>query len=119
MPMLREVGELDRFPYLMGLGLDREDIGRLPVASGSADQGGFYVEAASGETRLLAEGDPIPAGTWVAQEAIDDLKPTGGADLARGHGFGEGWGTQGRQIGGDASSPEEDSGGGRRAAEER
>jgi len=120
MQLLRDLGEVtpDRYPYLAGLGFDPEDAGRLAVAAASASQGGFYVEAASGDRRLLDEGDPIPAGVWLAQEEIDGLKPTLGADLGPDHGFGEGWGKQGAQLGGDVSSPEEDAGGTRRAANE-
>lgn len=123
MPMLREVGEPTTFSYLASLGLDPEDVGRLAVASGNAEAGGFYVEATSGDARLLSEGEAIPAGVWLAQSEIDGAKPGGGVDATvaggAGHGFGEGWGTQGPQLGGDRSYPEEDSGGFERAAAER
>lgn len=122
MPLLRELGDIERFPYLAGLGLDPDDAGRMQVSGGAATQGGFYVDAATGEARLFDRGDPIPPGVWLAQEEIDGLKPGLGADAGvgpgGGHGFGEGWGTQGRQIGGDASRPEEDTGGTRRATPE-
>lgn len=127
MPLLRELGDIERFPYLAGLGFDPEDAGRLLVAAGAATDGGFYVDAASGDARLLERGDPIPPGVWLAQEEIDGLKPSLGADadagvgaggVGGGHGFGEGWGTQGPQIGGDDSRPEEDTGGTRRAPPE-
>ena len=114
MPLLREVGTLDRYPYLAGLGLDPDDAGRLDLASGAADHTGFFVNAESGESQLLDEGDPVPPGTWIAQRDIDTIKP-GPGTRDEPHGFGEGWGVQGEQFGGDRSYPEEDSGGTRRA----
>ena len=113
MPMLREVGDVERYPYLAGLGLDRDDAGRLDLATGAADHGGFFVNAETGETRLLATGDAVPAGTWIAQRDIDAIRPGPGA-REEPHGFGEGWGAQGEQLGGDRSYPEEDAGGTRR-----
>ena len=111
MAMLRDLGSLDRFPYLAGLGQDPDDVGLADVAAGAAIEGGFYVDAASGDFRLLEEGDAIPAGVWVAQRSLDTLRP-GNATPADGpHGFGEGWGEQGPQLGGDRSIPEEDTGG--------
>ena len=110
MPLLRETGSLDRYPYLAGLGLDPDDAGRLDVVTNPVDHTGFFVDAASGESRLLNEGDPVPAGVWLAQRDIDTVKPGPGA-RDEPHGFGEGWGTQGEQFGGDRSYPEEDSGG--------
>ena len=110
MPLLRETGPLDRYPYLAGLGLDPDDAGRLDVVTGPVDHTGFFVDAESGESRLLNEGDPVPAGVWLAQRDIDTVKPGPGA-RDEPHGFGEGWGTQGEQFGGDRSYPEEDSGG--------
>ena len=112
--MLRELGELDRYPYLAGLGLDPDDAGRLDVASGGADHAGFYVNAETGDSQLLEPGAPLPAGVWIAQRDIDTIKPNPG-DREEPHGFGEGWGTQGEQFGGDRSYPEEDAGGTRRA----
>lgn len=111
MKMVRDLGPIDRFPYLVGLGFAPDDLGRIAVAAGRVAEPGLYVEAATGESRLLVEGEPVPAGVWVAQRAIDDLKPDGGVDLGGRHGFGEGWGRQGPQLGGDRSIPEEDAGG--------
>ena len=113
MAMVREVGSLERFPYLAGLGIDPEDAGRLDVAAGTADHAGFFVEAASGETRLLDEGEQIPDGVWIAQRDLDIVASGPGTREER-HGFGEGWGTQGEQFGGDRSYPSEDAGGTRR-----
>ena len=114
MALLRETGGLDQYPYLAGLGLDPDDAGRLDVTAGTADHAGFYVDAASGESRLLQEGDPVPDGVWVAQRDIDTLRP-GPGTREEPHGFGEGWGRQGEQLGGDRSYAEEDAGGTRRA----
>ena len=113
MPLLHEMGPLDHYPYLAGLGLDPDDAGRLDVAAGPVDHTGFFVDAASGESRLLNEGDRAPVGVWVAQRDIEDIKP-GPSTADEPHGFGEGWGKQGSQLGGDRSYPEEDSGGVRR-----
>ena len=111
MAMLRDLGPLDRFPYLSGLDFGPDDVGRLDVAAGVAAEGGFYVDAATGDSRLLEAGDAIPAGVWVGQRSIDSLRP-GDASPADGpHGFGEGFGEQGPQLGGDRSVPEEDAGG--------
>lgn len=111
MTMVRDLGPVDRFPYLAGLGFPPDDVGRLDVAQGRAADGGFYVDAASGDTRYLEQGDAIPDGAWVAQQTIDTLRP-GEAGAGDGpHGFGEGFGEQGPQLGGDRSIPEEDSGG--------
>jgi hypothetical protein len=113
MTMLRDLGTLDRFPHLRRLGLDPEDVGRLDVAGGAADHAGYFVEATSGEARLLQAGDPVPDGVWVAQRDLDGLRP-GPGTREEPHGFGEGWGKQGEQLGGDRSYPEEDAGGTRR-----
>ena len=113
MPLLRETGPLDRYPYLIGLGLDPDDAGRLDVVAGPVDHTGFFVDAVGGEARLLNEGDPTPAGVGVARRDLDSLVPNPG-DREEPHGFGEGWGTQGAQLGGDRSYPEEDAGGTRR-----
>ena len=113
MPLLRETGPLDRYPYLAILGLDPDDAGRLDVVAGPVAEGGILVDAATGESRLLAEGDLVPAGVWVTQEDIDIIKP-GPETRDLTHGFGEGWGDQGAQMGGDRSYPEEDAGGVRR-----
>lgn len=118
MTMLRERGALDRYPYLQGLGLAEDDLGRLDVAGAAADHDGFYVEAARGESRLLTTGEPFPEGTWIAQRDLDDLNPERDGDPIGAHGFGEGFGTQGRQFGGDRSYPEEDTGGTRRVMHE-
>ena len=115
MAMLRELGTLDRFPHLAALGLDPEDAERLDVVAGPVDHDGFYVEAATGESRLLAAGDLAPDGVWIAQRDIDTIKP-GPGSREEPHGFGEGWGTQGEQLGGDRSFPEEDAGGTRRVS---
>ena len=117
MAMLREIGPLDRFAYLTGLGLDPEDAGRLDVAAGAARHAGFFVDAATGESRLLNAGDPVPDGVWVAQRDLDLLAP-GPGTREEPHGFGEGWGTQREQLGGDRSYPEEDAGGTRRVTHE-
>lgn len=117
MAMLRELGSLDRFPYLAGLGLDPEDAGRLDVASGAVDHAGFFVDAATGESRLLNAGDLVPDGVWIAQRDIDLERP-GPGTRDEPHGFGEGWGIQGEQLGGDRSYPEEDAGGTRRVTHE-
>ncbi|MEA2597065.1 MAG: hypothetical protein QOF01_3534 [Thermomicrobiales bacterium] len=115
MRMVRDVATVDRLPYLARLGFDPDDAGRLAVAEGRADQTGLYVNVESGESRFFSEGDPMPDGIWVAQREIDDLRPDGGAEASpAGHGFGEGWGTQDEQLGGDRSYPEEDTGGTRR-----
>jgi hypothetical protein len=111
MKLLHDLGPIDRFPYLAGIGLDLEDLGRVEVAEGSVSDPGLYVDAATGASQLLVEGDRIPEGVWVAQQAIDDLKPDGGADIGGEHGAGQGWGRQGPQLGGDRSFPEEDTGG--------
>lgn len=110
MVMLRDYGTLDRFPYLAGLGIAPDDAGRLDVVDGAAGPGGIYVEASTGESRLFTSGDAMPAGVWVAQRDIDIVKPAQ-STVEEPHGFGEGWGTQGVQIGGDRSYPEEDTGG--------
>jgi hypothetical protein len=118
--MVRDIGAVDRFPYLASLGLDPADVGRLPVLddSKSVSDPGVYVEAASGESRVLEKGDSAPAGVWIAQEDLDSIKPDGGETTAAVQGFGEGWGKQGPQLGGDRSYAEEDSGGTRRVAHE-
>jgi hypothetical protein len=115
MRLVRDVAPVEGLPYLARLGFDPDDAGRLTVASDRAEQTGTYVEAASGESRLLHEGEHIPEGVWISQREIDDLKPHGGVEASPdGHGFGEGFGTQGEQFGGDRSYPEEDAGGTRR-----
>ncbi|HET8524066.1 MAG TPA: hypothetical protein VFL82_12595 [Thermomicrobiales bacterium] len=118
MTMVRDIGALDRFPYLASLGLDPADVGRLPVLGQSVSDPGIYVEAASGESQILEEGDSAPDGVWIAQEELDSIKPNGGQTTAAVLGFGEGWGKQGPQLGGDRSYAEEDSGGTRRVAHE-
>jgi len=116
MAMVRERGPLDQFPYLAGLEFDPDDIGRLDVAEGTSSEGGIYLDAHSGDSRLLAPGDPIPAGVWVAQRDLDDLLPRTPPVADGPHGFGEGFGTQAEQIGGDRSFQEEDAGGERRVS---
>src|SRR5215211_537238 len=113
MTLLRERGAFDQFAYLLSLKLDPEDAGRLDVADATVDHSGFYVEATSGEVRLLSEGDRTPDGIWIAQRDLDSLRE-GLPNLDEPHGFGEGFGAQGLQFGGDRSYPEEDSGGTRR-----
>jgi hypothetical protein len=113
MAMLRDLGSLDRFAHLHALGLDPADAGRLDVSQGTADHTGFFVEATTGDARLLQAGDPIPDGVWVARRDVDGLQQ-GPGTRDEPHGFGEGWGTQGAQLGGDRSYPEEDAGGTRR-----
>lgn len=115
MAMLHDLGPSDRFPYLAGLGLDPGDVGRLNVAEGIADRAGFFVDTAGGEARLLQVGDAIPDGVWVAQRDDDSLRP-GPGTREEPHGFGEGFGVQTEQVGGDRSYAEEDSGGTRRVA---
>ena len=90
MTMLRDAGPIDRFPYLNGLDLDHDDLGRIEVAAGTIGEAGLYVDAATGDSRLLDEGDPVPTGTWVAQREIDDLKPDLGADIPGELGAGQG-----------------------------
>jgi hypothetical protein len=115
MRIVRDVSPIERLPYLARLGFDPGDAGRLAVASDRAEQSGLFVEAGSGESRFLEEGDQVPEGVWISQREIDDLKPNGGVEASpAGHGFGEGFGTQGEQFGGDRSYPEEDAGGTRR-----
>jgi hypothetical protein len=115
MSMVRDVAPVERLTYLASLGFDPDDAGRLVAVDGRADQTGLYVEAETGRSLFLGEGDPVPGGIWVAQRDIDDLKPSGGVDVSpTGHGFGEGWGRQAEQVGGDRSYAEEDSGGTRR-----
>lgn len=115
MTLLRERGAFDQFSHLAELAIDPDDAGRLDVADASVAQTGFFVEATTGEARLLSEGEPTPAGTWIAQRDLDELRQ-GMPNLDEPHGFGEGFGTQGPQLGGDRSYPEEDSGGTRRVA---
>lgn len=115
MTMLRECGAFDRFTHLAGLDIDPDDAGRLDVADATVAQTGYFVEATTGEARLLAEGEPTPDGTWIAQRDLDTLRE-GLPNPEEPHGFGEGFGTQGPQLGGDRSYPEEDSGGTRRVA---
>jgi hypothetical protein len=116
--MVRDIGPVDRFPYLVSLGLDAADVGRLPVLDQSVVEPGVYVEAASGESRVLEQSDSPPNGVWIAQGDVDSIKPDGGETTAADLGFGEGWGKQGPQLGGDRSYAEEDSGGTRRVAHE-
>jgi hypothetical protein len=105
--LLREFGSPDRFTYLRRLRLDRGDLGRLDVATGTIRAGGLYVEAHSGETRLLQEGDSVPEGVWIARRDLDDLEADGPVetDVAGRHGFGEGWGAQGAQLGDPPPAP--------------
>lgn len=115
MGMVRDVAAVERLPFLARLGFDPDDAGRLPVAEGRANQTGLYVDATTGESVFVTEGDQLPDGVWVAQREIDDLRPSGGVEASPGgHGFGEGFGAQGEQFGGDRSYPEEDTGGTRR-----
>ena len=113
MPMLRDVDSVDQYPYLSRLGLNPDDTGRLEVASGAADHPGLFVNAETGESRLLAEDEAIPAGVWIAQREIDTISAGPGV-REEPHASGEGWGEQGDQLGGDRTYPEEDGGGMRR-----
>lgn len=115
MRMVRDLDSRDRLTYLQTLAYATDDLGRLPIAEGSADQAGLYIDLNSGESRLLSEGEAIPGGVWVAQRDLNDLRPSGGVEPTPGRsGFGEGWGEQGEQVGGDRSYPEDDTGGTRR-----
>ena len=116
MALLREHGALDQFNYINRLGLDPDDAGWREVATGISHHGGIYLDAVTGEALLVNPGDTVPPGVWVAQFAIDSLKPE--RATATGHGFGEGFGTQGVQFGGDRSYPVENNGGGRRVNQE-
>jgi len=111
MTMIHDLGPIDRFPYLAGIGLNPDDLGRVEVAEGTVADPGLYVDAATGESQFLAEGDNVPEGVWVTQRAIDDLKSDGGADIGGEHGAGQGFGRQGPQLGGDRSFPQADTGG--------
>jgi len=113
MAILRDYGSVDRYPYLDSLHLNPQDIGRLDVVTGTVTQEGFYVEVSSGESRLLTPGEEVPPGIWVAQLDIDSIEPDRNYDDLD-HGFGEGWGSQQEQLGGDRDYIEEDSGGTRR-----
>lgn len=115
MRMVRDVTSIDGAPYLAGLGLDPDDVGRLTVAEGFAGRTALYVNAETGESKFVTEGDPMPEGIWVANREIDDLRPAVDIErLTNAKGFGEGWGVQAEQFGGDRSYPEEDVGGTRR-----
>lgn len=117
MPMLRDLGGLEQFPYLARLGLDADDASRLDVLEGASPHGGFAVEARTGEMRLLQAGEALPAGVWIAQRDIDTIHPNPGT-APEPTGFGEGFGAQAEQVGGDRSYQEEDSGGTRRVPHE-
>jgi hypothetical protein len=116
--MVRDIGPVDRFPYVASLGLAPADVGRLTILTHAVAEPGVYIDAASGESRVLEAGDSPPDGVWIAQQDLDSIKPDGGETTAAVLGFGEGWGKQGPQIGGDRSYAEEDSGGTRRVAHE-
>jgi hypothetical protein len=91
-----------RFAHLRGLGIPLEDLDRLDVATGTIVEGGRFVEAETGESRLFQAGDLVPLGTWVAQRDLADLAQAGrlADDPAAGPpGFGEGWGAQEEQRG--------------------
>ncbi|HEU5430963.1 MAG TPA: hypothetical protein VFU81_04835 [Thermomicrobiales bacterium] len=110
MPMLRELAPPSRFPYLATIGLDPADAGRLDVVEPGSDVDGVLVDPATGDIAVREPGEPVPPGVWVAQADIDDM--LGGPGTRREtHGFGEGFGAQGEQIGGDRSYAEDDSGG--------
>ncbi len=105
--LLRDVGGPERFEYLRGLGADPDDLGRLDVATGTIAEGGLFVEAGSGDVRLLQAGDAVPEGVWIAQRDLGDVLPDGLRDdrAQERHGFGEGWGTQGVQLGENPPEP--------------
>lgn len=106
---LRDFGSSDRFTFLRRLRLDPDDLGRLDVATGTIGVAGMYVEARSGESRLLQAGDPVPEGVWIAQSDLDDLRAGSdqNVEIAGSHGFGEGWGAQGDQLGDLPAEPGE------------
>jgi len=110
MPMLREIGPMSQFAYLATIGLDPDDAGRLDVVEPDSDIEGLLVDPVSGKTVLRQPDDPIPPGVWVAQADIDDMLG-GPGTRPEVHGFGEGFGSQGSQLGGDRSYAEDDSGG--------
>jgi hypothetical protein len=94
---------------LRRLHLDPHDLGRLDVATGTIRDAGVYVEASSGESRVLQAGDSVPDGVWIAQRDLDDLRAgrDENVEIAGRHGFGEGWGAQGDQVGDRAAEPGE------------
>ncbi|HET7093050.1 MAG TPA: hypothetical protein VFI22_06225 [Thermomicrobiales bacterium] len=110
MPMLRQLGPMSQFSYLASIGLDPDDAGRLDVVGPESGVEGMLVDPVSGETMVREPGEPVPPGLWVAQADIDTMLGGPGTrpDV---HGFGEGFGAQGEQIGGDRSYAENDSGG--------
>jgi hypothetical protein len=110
MPMLRELGPPSEFTYLATIGLAPDDAGRLDVIEPGSDVDGVLVDPVNGDTVVRERGEPVPPGIWVAQADIDDLVDGPGA-RAETHGFGEGFGAQGEQLGGDRSYAEDDSGG--------
>ena len=94
MPMLREVGAPSQFTYLMTIGLEPADAGRLDVVGPGSETVGVLVDPVSGETVVREPGEPVPAGLWVAQADIDDIRG-GPGTRTEPHGFGEGFGAQG------------------------
>ena len=107
--LLRDFGSSDRFAFLRRLHLDPHDLGRLDVATGTIRAAGVYVEARSGESRVMQAGEPAPDGVWIAQRDLDDLRAgrDQNVEIAGRHGFGEGWGAQGDQIGDRPAEPGE------------
>lgn len=97
--LVRDLPNPERFAFLKRLGLPGDDLGRLDVATGRIRAAGVYVDADSGDSRVLQEGDAVPEGVWIAQRDLDDLRNAGDPQVAGGHGFGEGWGVQGAQLG--------------------
>jgi hypothetical protein len=110
MPMLRELGPISQFPYLTTIGLDPADAGRLDVVAPGSDVDGVLVDPVNGESVVREPGETVPPGVWVAQADIDAMQDSPGT-RAEVHGFGEGFGAQGEQVGGDRSYAEDDSGG--------
>ena len=75
---VRDLGGALRFAHLRRLGVPLEDLEQLAVASGTIADGGRYVEAETGESRLLQAGDLVPLGIWVAQRDIAAIVEGGG-----------------------------------------
>jgi hypothetical protein len=96
---VRDVGGALRFAYLRRLGVPLDDLDRLDVATGAIREGGLYVDAETGESRLLQAGALVPLGVWIARRDLDEIvDPEAAEDLVEtAQGFGEGWGAQGNQ----------------------
>jgi hypothetical protein len=74
---VRDLGGALRFAHLRRLGIPLDDLERLTVASGTIGEGGLYVEAETGESRLLQAGDLVPLGTWIAHQDIAAIENSG------------------------------------------